>query len=410
MNLKSFLNTPFDSGAFEDFIFERFNGFEANERHYDSEGLNESEQKHIDSYRYLGQVELDDGKEIGFFEFRSKSDNIENRRVGYNAIAKKLASDYLLDGAIASFYYPANPSVWRLSLVGFEYNEGKTKVTNLKRYTYVLGVNIPINTPSEQFKSRKYLSYNELLDSFSVEKVSKEFFDEYKALYQKIKFQLEPQIALFDGEAKNIDLFVKKLLGRIVFIYFLAKKGWLASDEQWQNGDKGFLSSCFGKKYGNYSDFYSQILQPIFFEALNNDRRQQGDIFPLLNCRVPFLNGGLFSKDGFDRLPIILDNEAFGEIFATFDRFNFTIIEDNPNESEIAIDPEMLGKVFESLLEDRKEKGAFYTPREIVHYMSRKSIESYLQTQLHEHRYDFSIEEFLDKTKLDDDAILSYFT
>jgi len=409
MKLESFLSTPFDSGAFEDFIFERFSGFEANERRYDSEDLNESEQKHIDSYRYLGQVELDDGKEIGFFEFRSKSDNIENRRVGYNAIAKKLAAHYFLDGAIASFYYPANPDVWRLSLVGFEYNEGKTDVTNLKRYTYVLGKDIPIKTPSEQFKSLQYPTYNELLDAFSVEKVSKEFFDEYKGLYQKIKSQLEPQIELFDGDSKNIDLFVKKLLGRIVFIYFLAKKGWLNSDRAWQNGDKRFLSNCFAKQYGEYDNFYSQMLQPIFFEALNQDRRKTNDIFPQLNIQMPFLNGGLFNQDRFDKLDIIIEDDEFKNIFETFDRFNFTIIEDNPNESEVAIDPEMLGRVFESLLEDRKEKGAFYTPREIVHYMSRKSIESYLQTQLNEHKYDFTVEEFLDKTKLDDDAILEYF-
>ena len=73
-------------------------------------------------------------------------------------------------------------------------------------------------------------------------------------------------------------------------------------------------------------------------------------------------------------------NEHLKETFKLFDNYNFTIIEDTSHESEVAIDPEMLGKVFEMLLPDKKEKGAFYTPREIVHYMCKQSIEYYLQT------------------------------
>ncbi|MFK5976737.1 MAG: TaqI-like C-terminal specificity domain-containing protein [Sulfurovum sp.] len=123
-------------------------------------------------------------------------------------------------------------------------------------------------------------------------------------------------------------------------------------------------------------DFYTQILQEIFFEALNKKRKD--DYFKLLDCKMPFLNGGLFAKDKFDTLDIIIENSIFEKIFKVFDRYNFTIIEGSPNDSEVAIDPEMLGRVFEDLLEDRKDKGAFYTPREIVHYMCKESLNNYI--------------------------------
>ena len=104
---------------------------------------------------------------------------------------------------------------------------------------------------------------------------------------------------------------------------------------------------------------------------------------PALHARVPFLSGGLFEPlDGYDWKSNCFDipDEIFSNkkdendrngtgILDIFDRYNFTMSEDEPMEREVAIDPEMLGKIFENLLEvkDRKSKGAFYTPREIVH-------------------------------------------
>ena len=410
MNLKAFLNSKYESQKFETFLTEHFHGFSVSDNVYDNEYLNDSEKNHIQDYRYLGQAELDDGKEIGFFEFRSTSSHIENKRVGYNATLKKLAKDHILDGAIASFHYPDGneKDAWRLSFVGIDYDAGKANVTNLKRYTYVLGKDVPIQTPLEQLKDFKYPTMDEIEKAFSVERVSKEFFEKYKNLYLELSDYLQSQMAYF-GNEKNLNLFTKKLLGRVVFLYFIQKKGWFGSKEVWGTGNKKFLSDCFFEKC-NYENFYFEILQPIFFEALNKDRRDKDDYFELLDCKMPFLNGGLFSMDEFDKKEIIIDNIIFKDIFTTFDQYNFTIIEDNPNDSEIAIDPEILGKVFESLLEDRKEKGAFYTPREIVHYMSRNAIEHYLRTEAKDYNYVFSVDEFLHKTSLDDDEILQFHT
>lgn len=402
MNIKYFLQSSYNQENYKEFLFSVFN-FTADIASY----IGVDNEK-IEKYKFLGRVELDGNKDIGFFEFVSKTDTeIENNRVSLNNILKSKVNDELLDGAIAVFYNPSKPDVWRLSFIRFSYDENdKQQVTNLKRYTYVLGKKIAINTAYSQLKDLKSPKLEDIEEAFSVEKVSKEFFSEYKKLYFYICDYLKPQLALFDNE-NNLKLFTKKLLGRIVFLYFLEKKGWLRSDENWKNGDKNFLTKCFEKEYIEYADFYSEVLDPIFFEALNEKR--ENDYFAKLNCKMPFLNGGLFNKDEFDKRDIIMENDIFKKIFASFDNYNFTIIEDSPDDSEIAIDPEMLGRVFEDLLEDRKDKGAFYTPREIVHYMSKKSIENYLQTQTTRHAYNFSVEEFLEKTLLTNDEVLKFY-
>ena len=402
MDIKNFLQSSYNKENFIEFIYDRFYGFEENDTDYETPI--ESEQKNIQKYKFLGQVELDDGKEIGFFEFLSTERvDIENNRVSLNTILKKRVEDELLDGAIAIFYNPLKKDIWRLSFIRFSYDEeNKQQVSNLKRFTYVLGKDIAIKTAYSQLNDLKYPNIEGLQEAFGVEKVSKEFFKQYKALYFEICDYLQPQIAYFGNDIK-LRLFTKKLLGRIVFLYFLEKKGWLGSDNNWKNGDKKFLTKCFNNecdRYINYENYYMDILQPIFFEALNEKR--DNDYFDKLKCQMPFLNGGLFSKDEFDNLNIILDNYLFKDIFEVFDSYNFTIIEDSPDDSEVAIDPEMLGRVFEDLLEDRKDKGAYYTPREIVHYMCQKSIINYLLNYFND---TLAIEELVFKQRTDNNFI-----
>ncbi len=188
-------------------------------------------------------------------------------------------------------------------------------------------------------------------------------------------------------------------MGQIVFLYFLQKKGWFGveRDKEWGSGSKHFLRELFEKKHGNYKNFFNDILEPLFYEALRLER--PGDYYSRFNCRIPFLNGGLFDPLGdYDwwNTDILLPNDLFSNnrktkegdigdgILDIFDRYNFTVKEDEPLEKEVAVDPEMLGKVFENLLEvkDRKSKGTYYTPREIVHYMCQESLVNYLATEL----------------------------
>jgi len=180
-------------------------------------------------------------------------------------------------------------------------------------------------------------------------------------------------------------------LGQIVFLYFLQKKGWFGvkRDADWGTGPKNFLRELFEGKHGTYKNFFNDILEPLFYEALAWER--DDDFYSRFNCKIPFLNGGLFDPiNNYDwvHTDILLPNDLFSNDYKTkegdngngildiFDRYNFTVKEDEPLEKEVAVDPEMLGKVFENLLEvkDRKSKGTYYTPREIVHYMCQQSV------------------------------------
>ena len=199
----------------------------------------------------------------------------------------------------------------------------------------------------------------------------------------------------FEKKKVNSADFSKKLLGQIVFLYFLQKKGWFGvkKGKKWGTGSKDFLRNLFDKNHGNYENFFNNILEPLFYEALRLEHT--GDYYSHFDCRIPFLNGGLFDPiKNYDwvNTDILLSNQIFSNkektkegdigngILDIFDRYNFTVKEDEPLEKEVAIDPEMLGKVFENLLEvtDRKSKGAYYTPREIVHYMCQQSLINYL--------------------------------
>jgi F0F1-type ATP synthase membrane subunit b/b' len=243
-------------------------------------------------------------------------------------------------------------------------------------------------------------SLEEIEEAFSIDNVTKEFFLEYKELFLQLKESLEQVLKKDEHvqkefEEKNISTvdFAKKLLGQIVFIYFLQKKGWLGVkvNEKWGTGPKDFMRQLIGggkKQYTplvHYDNFFNDILEPLFYDALANPREGEDGYYRLFKCKMPFLNGGLFepiNDYSWEKTDIIIKDQIFKDIFDTFDRFNFTVKEDEPLEKEVAVDPEMLGKVFENLLDvqDRKSRGAFYTPREIVHYMCQQSLINYLET------------------------------
>jgi Eco57I restriction endonuclease. len=189
------------------------------------------------------------------------------------------------------------------------------------------------------------------------------------------------------------------LLGQIVFLYFLQKKGWLGvpGNKNWGQGDRKFLRDLFEKCQQEKRNFFNDYLEFLFYDALNNEDR--GGIDPSyyhrFDCRIPFLNGGLFNSDyDWVKTDIVIPDDIFSNrktasdegsgILDIFDLYNFTVKEDEPLEKEVAVDPEMLGKVFENLLEvkDRKSKGTYYTPREIVHYMCQESLINYLDTAI----------------------------
>ena len=307
--------------------------------------------------------------------------------------------------AVLVAYIADDPTDWRFSYVKLAYQteiseKGRVKVksvfTTARRYSFLVGENEPNHTAQKQLgdllMQESRLTLNQIEDAFNIESVTKEFFEDYKDLFLQIKANLDQIVATkqqvkTEFERCEIDTanFSKKLLGQIVFLYFLQKKGWLgvAEDAAWGTGDKKFLHNLFKNK--GERNYFDDILEPFFYEALAIERKR--DFYPALQCKVPFLNGGLFEPlNGYDwkNTQIKLDNQVFEEVFKVFNLYNFTVREDEPLEREVAVDPEMLGRVFEKLLEikDRKSKGAYYTPREIVHYMCQESLINYLDTAL----------------------------
>ena len=185
---------------------------------------------------------------------------------------------------------------------------------------------------------------------------------------------------------------MKKLLGRIVFLHFLQKKGWLGvpASKEWGEGDRDFMLNIFKNANERQKEnFLDDILEDLFTEGLDRNRSDQGDLYDtkvegFRNCRIPYLNGGLFERDILDKKPSHFPASYFNGLLTMLSQYNFTIDENDPNDAEVGVDPEMLGRIFENLLEDNKDKGAFYTPKEIVQYMCRESLIAYLQTDMRE--------------------------
>ncbi len=430
---------------------------------------------HIENYTHVGTYTGPDNKKIIIMSIELKNRTyVENSRSTQRSYAKKLIENANADGALIAFH-TTGETRWRLSFVRLDYEikveSGKLKaaenITPARRYSFLVGRDEPCHTAVERFRlfidsHAMNPTLDELEKAFSVEAVTKEFFELYREKFLQLCECLDKDDN-FVSEAKLHNYtsaqFAKKLMGQIVFLYFLQKKGWLGvsawpktlsateykkafysrgsrsrelipavyaqADEntyrirtaalnRLSNEEETFLSTCVkGEPWGsgphNFmrrlfetsekkgANFFEAFLEPLFYDALNVNRGEQG-YDPALHCRIPFLSGGLFEPiDGYEwkHNNFGIPNELFSNrkndkdrladgILDIFDRYNFTMSEDEPLEREVAIDPEMLGKVFENLLDvnDRKSKGAFYTPREIVHYMCQESLINYLTSSL----------------------------
>ena len=288
----------------------------------------------------------------------------------------------------------------------------KEESTDSKRYTFLLGPGQSCRTATDNFMAlynkRASLEIKDIEDAFNVEALSKEFFGKYKAQYEAfVNYMVDPANGMRqdfidtdfdhtgmaadkirDREEKPIRDYVKKLLGRIVFLHFLQKKGWLGvpAGKEWGEGDRDFMLKLFKNATERQKEnFLDDILEGLFAEGLDRNRSDKGDLYDtevngIGKCRIPYLNGGLFERDDLDKKSSHFPAEYFDSLLTMLSQYNFTIDENDPNDAEVGVDPEMLGRIFENLLEDNKDKGAFYTPKEIVQYMCRESLIAYLQT------------------------------
>ena len=349
---------------------------------------------------YLGNINTTDSYRIGLFHYNIHQSSVANKRVGLRNLVKSFINPTWgeFDAALVVF---DSGDHWRLSFIC----DIKGEATSPKRYTYVFGSNdLLYRTPIERFNflKKKGISFENLKTAFSVEALSDEFFDKYREQYADFiqyvtgkrfvkvgskweeKILCEPNAALmqaFNHNEKKIRDYIKKMLGRITFLHFLQRKGWMC-------GDLNYMQNMFeNSQYKN--DYLDSVLEPLFFGVLNTKPAEREALFAdyhwdksLLNewKDIPYLNGGLFERDEDDEPESRFPADYFKRLFQFFSEYNFTIDENDPNDAEVGVDPEMLGKIFENLLEDNKDKGAFYTPKEIVRYMCQESLIAYLET------------------------------
>jgi hypothetical protein len=415
------LTQSFDKTRFRSFVLELLNQFD--ESKAQSMAVPDAFAKDVRSCTRLGTYRSPEDELLDVLIVKTTEPwKLERTRSALrNFVAHKLKrGDNEKDAALVAFVSPTEKQ-WRFSYVKMEYaavekdtgNIGvETKLTPARRFSYIVGEGESCHTAQTRFlgllqDTDHDPTLTQLEEAFSVEAVTNEFFKRYADLFDEIRKALDklcrndPAISKeFDKKIVRTADFAKKLMGQIVFLYFIQKKGWLgvAKGDDWGRGPHDFLRRLAQGEYGEYENFFNDILEPLFYDTLATDRGHEAWC-KRFNCRIPFLNGGLFEPVAdydWRKTDIVLPNRLFTnnepfDDFSTgtglldmFDRYNFTVNEAEPLEKEVAIDPEMLGKVFENLIEEnlRKGLGSYYTPREIVHYMCQESLINYLYTAL----------------------------
>jgi hypothetical protein len=415
--IRDILQNPFDREKYINFVSNLLNHIERRDVHYSGNLVPEAYRDHINQYWRVGKYISPDDEEMDILIVEVKSlSKLDRARTTLRNFAidrlKKFDKQYSL---IAFYSREDQGADWRFSFVKFEHeayqdDKGKvktrTELTPARRYSFLVGEHESSYTAQKQLLPLLQAdtidpTLKSIEDAFSIEKVTDEFFQQYTELFIKLSEHVSKEPALqckSEQETRqNISRFAKKLLGQIVFLYFLQKKGWLGvpRGQSWGDGSRRFMRERFEQVNQVNQNYYGNFLQYLFYEALANDRKGTEDPawYERFDCKIPFLNGGLFEADYDWKVHAIeISNDLFHNtelnkagdigtgILDVFDRYNFTIKEDEPLEKEVAVDPEMLGKVFENMLDvtERKSKGAFYTPREIVHYMCQESLIHYL--------------------------------
>lgn len=340
---------------------------------------------------YMGSTETTDAYRIGLFYYK-KNGSVAHKKVGLRNLVKKFINQNWGEFDAAIVVFDSKPE-WRLSFVC----DIKEQATAPKRFTFVFGERDNYyRTPVERFMALQSqdATFENIRKAFSVDALSDDFFNGYRDLYADfVQFitgkryvkegskWIERELGRPDSQYettfykddKLVRDYIKKMFGRIVFLYFLQRKGWL-------NGNRNYMHDLFADS-DKKDNFLDGVLEILFFEVLNTDKPYRTDearALPGID-NIPYLNGGLFAKDDIDERTCVFPESYFARLFDFLDSYNFTIDENDTEDAEIGIDPEMLGRIFENLLEDNKDKGAFYTPKEIVNYMCRESIIAYLQ-------------------------------
>ena len=346
----------------------------------------------------IARVRLGDRKQLAVLEVRvgDRLDLLRNR-VGLRNLVVRFIDQAEYHGVLAVFLAPQSDFRFTFAARMAEFDEEGNLVrreTTPRRYTYVLGPNESCRTAAERFihLSEKGLSatMEDVIEAFSVEKLNKEFFADFSAAFERVKTEIRKRNRWTEKTAKEE---AQTLLNRLLFLYFVQRKGWL-------NRQRDYLFrnfNLFADDAPNKATFLDAFLRPLFTKL--STEGSQADIS---DHDLPFLNGGLFADEYGDEQhdevvrrhhELQVSNEIFRSVFDDLlERYNFTIQEDSPTNYEVAIDPEMLGQIFEELVltseesetagkSKRHDTGSHYTRRPIVHYLCRDSLAAWLESQ-----------------------------
>ena len=435
----------FSVESIKNYFWNKLSDFKQEEEDF-SEILKENEA--FSDLEKLGEVELSDGKDILFFACKSEKNLSERsgKKIQYD-IAKRLMQQEMKDSAIAIFY--DDKGDFRFSFIRRNYG-GDEKFSSWKRYSYFVSKNQTNKTFLDRIKNADFSSLKKIQEAFSVEKLTKDFYND---LFKWFSWTLTEEVGVTfpndtrtsNDDKEKLEEKIIRLITRVLFVWFIKHKG-LVPDELFNIEKLKTLLKNFDEKSTENGNYYNAILQNLFFATLNKPVKERGfatlkssrDIKTLYRYaemfsiseeevlklfeKIPFLNGGLFEcldkelstdgvkyhLDGFSRnasksangnfshRAFIPNCVFFGDaekegLIPLLSRYNFTIEENSSQETQVALDPELLGNVFENLLgafneetreSARKESGSFYTPREIVDFMVDESLKSYLNTDI----------------------------
>ncbi|WP_216359269.1 Eco57I restriction-modification methylase domain-containing protein [Pedobacter sp. AJM] len=438
-SLENLIN-DISSSTISDFFKQKSSAFKPITEEFE---LDNNNQNSFESLSKIGEIPFKDSDELLVFCCKAKQTLTErsSKKKQFEIARRTLVNDDK-DGAIFIFYDEAGN--FRFSFIRKNYGNKEQKLTSWKRYTYYVEKDKTNKTFKDRISNTDFSSLDTLQKAFSVEKLTEDFYKELFAWYQwtlseEIGITFPNNTETSDDDRIKLEEQIIRLITRLLFVWFIKQKKLVPNNLFDYEKLKTYLTDFDpnSKTVGNY---YNAILQNLFFATLNKeiDGRafsklekerdiktlyryaemfsiSENQVLALFN-EVPFLNGGLFEcldktvkmnginqvLDGFSKnatrsangnfkhrafIPNCVFFDESKGIIPLLERYNFTVEENAPNEVQVALEPELLGNVFENLLgafnpetkeTARKQSGSFYTPREIVSYMVDESLISYL--------------------------------
>ena len=442
-NLRQIFQQPFNANKWQQMLRNYFQATELRAEPERIDGTTDEEQGY-----YLGAIDTTDSYRIGLFYYQIQHGNVARKRVGLRNLVKSFVNPNWgeFDAALVVF---DSGALWRLSFVCDI--KGENTAAKRYTYVFGETdnfYNTPV--VRFDVLQHDGISFENIKEAFSVEALTKQFYQDLFEWYQwavkpETGITFPNNTSIEDDDREDIDIKIIRLITRLMFVWFIKQKG-LVPDRIFDNGFLSMILKNFEAQSATNGAFYNAILQNLFFATLNraivdedgNQRKfaksskrdiktlyRYAELFCIseeevinLFAEVPFLNGGLFecldktryidgvevayNFDGFSRndlkfadgrykhraiVPNVLFFKPEKGLISILSQYNFTIEENSPEEQQVALDPELLGKVFENLLgaynpetkeTARNQSGSFYTPREIVNYMVDESLIAYL--------------------------------